>query len=251
MQTILITGITDGIGHALALQSARDGVRVLGIGRRALPASLAGAVAMEDYGAIDLGEAGAAARVRDFLDARGVTYLDLLVHNAAVGWYGPVAQQSAASIDELLQVNLYAPIALTHALLPRLRAARGMVALISSVHSVLPTSDFAVYTATKAGLDGFARNLRLEERGAIDVIVLWPGPTRTQLHAKSGIPPERIRTARYATPEHVATEVLAAVGRRRSRAIGRDNRLLRWMAIHFEPQVDALMLKVARRRGHP
>ncbi|MBK6433762.1 MAG: hypothetical protein IPF85_24205 [Anaerolineae bacterium] len=62
-----------------------------------------------------------------------------MVHNAAVGWYGPPAQQSPDAIDELLAINLRAPIAPTHALLPRPTAARGVIARVNSVHAALPT----------------------------------------------------------------------------------------------------------------
>jgi short-subunit dehydrogenase len=250
MQTILITGASDGIGQALAVRYAARGVRVLGVGRRAFPTSLTGSMLPQDYCAADLSNADVAETVGNFLVSRNVTHLDVLVHNAAIGWYGPVAQQSNASIDELLQVNLYVPIVLTHVLLPYLRVAHGVVAFISSVHSALPTPDFAVYTATKAGLDGFARNLRMEERGAVDVVILWPGPTRTQMHVKSGIPQERIKSKRYATPDDVAMQVAAAIHQRRSHVIGAGNRLLRWVAVHFESQVDALMTSVARRHHH-
>ena len=173
MPTVLITGASGGIGHALAVEYARSGARVLGVGRRPFPAALAEHIQPGDYCAIDLGRADAAALVHDFLDARGVPVLDILVHNAAVGWYGLASQQTGASIDELLTVNLYAPIALTHAFLPRTRAAQGVIAFVSSLHSALPTPEFAVYTATKAALDGFARNLRLEEAGAVDVVTQW------------------------------------------------------------------------------
>ena len=161
MLTVLITGASAGIGRALAVEYARSGARVLGIGRRLFPAALVELIQPDDYCALYLGRADADAVVHDFLNGRGVTSLDILVHNAALGWYGPAAQQGAASIDELLTVNLYAPIALTHARLPRVRAAQGSIAFVSSLHSVLPTPDFAVYTATNAALDGFARNLQL------------------------------------------------------------------------------------------
>lgn len=249
MLTILITGASDGIGHVLAVGYASNGARVLGIGRRAFPSSLAGFVAREDYCAIDLERPDAVDGVRAFLLMRNVTCLNVVIHNAAVGWYGPCAEQSSASIDQLLRVNLHAPILLTHLLLPWLRASRGVVVFVSSVHSALPTPEFAVYTATKAGLDGFARNLRLEERGVVDVVTLWPGPTRTNLHASSGVPQERVRAGRYAEPERVAQEVMAAVDRRRSQAIGRANRLLRWVATHFEAPIDALMSARARHGG--
>jgi short-subunit dehydrogenase len=250
MPTVLITGASAGIGRALAVEYARSGARVLGVGRRSFPAALAGHMLPEDYCAADLGRADAAAVVHDFLSIRGVTSLDILVHNAAVGWYGPAAEQDAAAVDELLAVNLYAPIALTHALLPRVRAAQGTIAFVSSLHSVLPTPDFAVYTATKAALDGFARNLRLEEAGAVAVVVLWPGPTRTQMHSSSGVPQDRIKSERYAVPEAVARQMATAIDRRRSRATSVAGRALRWLAVRFEPQIDAVMRIAARRPGH-
>lgn len=49
MQTVLITGVTSGIGHALATHYAANGARVLGIGRRALPQSLVSRVQPADY----------------------------------------------------------------------------------------------------------------------------------------------------------------------------------------------------------
>ena len=252
-RTILITGANDGIGHALVVQYAAAGARVLGVGRRAFPPSLAGHMAPQDYCALDLGDSAAAATICAFLAEQQVTHLDILVHNAAIGWFGAPAQQSSTSIDALLHVNLYAPIALTHALLPRLRTAHGAIAFVSSVHSALPTPDFAVYTATKAGLDGFARSLRIEEDGAIDVLVLWPGPTRTQLHSKSGVPPQRARAERYPTPETVASAAIRVIAQRRSRSIGLGNRLLRWAAVHWETPIDAILARAGGRlrRGEP
>lgn len=249
METVLITGASDGIGCALAIRCASSGARVFGIGRRAFPATLQNSIAPTDYLSLDLQRDDCAAVVSAFLDTRQATRLDALVHNAAVGWYGAPAQQNSASIDELLRVNLYAPIALTHALLPRLRVAHGVVAFVSSVHSALPTPDFAVYGATKAGLDAFARNLRIEERGAVAVVVVWPGPTRTQMHARSGVPEECIHSRRYAAPEAVANQVMTAICSRQSRVVGMTNRIVRWAATHFEASLDAMLIARARRRA--
>jgi short-subunit dehydrogenase len=150
----------------------------------------------------------------------------------------------------LLSVNLYAPIALSHALLNRVRAVHGVIAFVSSVHSTLPTPDFAVYTATKAALDGFARSLRVEERGAVDVVVIWPGPTRTQMQAKAGMPPDRIHSERYPTPAAVAASAAAAIERRQSRTLGAGNRLLRALSIHARPLTDSLLPAAAGRSSH-
>ncbi|MBK7202453.1 6-phosphogluconolactonase [Candidatus Amarolinea dominans] len=102
------------------------------------------------YCQADLARPGAAEAIRNFLDEQGIDRLNIVVHNAAVGWYGPPAQQSPDAIDELLAINLRAPIALTHALLPRLTAARGVIACVNSVHAALPTPGFAVNSAMRA-----------------------------------------------------------------------------------------------------
>jgi short-subunit dehydrogenase len=107
MTTVLITGVTDGIGRALAQHYASAGVFP--------PAA---------YCQIDRAQPDAGRVVANFLDALGIDQLDVLIHNSAAGWYGPVVEQPAACIDELLSVNLRAPVALTHALLPQLAAAR-------------------------------------------------------------------------------------------------------------------------------
>ena len=247
MSTILITGATSGIGKALVEQYAATGARVLGVGRRPPelappPLALAGR-----YCQADLTQPDAADTVARFLDTQAIASLDLLVHNAALGWYGPPGEQDGDAIDALLAANLLAPIALTHALLPRLGPVRGTVAFVSSVHSALPAPDFAVYAATKAGLDGFARSLRIELRGAVDVVVAWPGPTRTGLLAASGMPQARIRDGRFATPSATAAGIAALIDRRRTAAVGPGNRMARWAATHFEPVVD-WALAAARRR---
>jgi short-subunit dehydrogenase len=246
LSTVLITGASDGIGLALARAYQARGVRVLAVGRRnhpALHAELHG-----DYGRVDLAQPYAAALVAAWLRQRGVARLDLLIHCAGIGTYGPVAQQSPQAIDALLDVNLRAPIGLTHALLPLLLAARGQVVFIGSVAAALPAPDYAVYGATKAALEGFARSLRLEVRQRVRVQVIHPGATRTGMHAKAGMPLTRIGWQRFPPPEQVAQLIIRAVARGAPVAtLGRSNRLLRWAGRHAGPLVDWL----ARRRMEP
>jgi short-subunit dehydrogenase len=245
---ILVTGVTGGIGRSLAEHYVAAGAHVIGLGRRPVEAAPPALALPGRYCQADLADPQVASTVGGFLDAQGIGRLDILVHNAAIGWYGPAGEQSSSSIDALFAVNLRAPMALTHALLPRLAAAQGVVAFVSSVHAALPAPDFAVYTSTKAALDGFARSLRIELRGKVDVVVAWPGPTRTALHAASGMPPEAIRAERYATPATTAAGIAALIARRRSGAVGPANRMLRWAASRCEPLVDRALAGARRRR---
>ena len=246
---ILLTGVTDGIGLALANLYTQNGWRVLGVGRRPAGDGQQPLRPPNVYLQTDLSLPGAADIISALLPAHGITRLDALIHNAAQGWVGPAADHPSASIDALLATNIYAPITLTHALLPRLIAAHGVVAFVSSVFSVLPAPEFAVYNASKAAIDGFARNLRIELRGKVDVLTLWPGATATGIHAKSGMSDARIARLRRAQPEQVAESIFRSVRRRRSGATNAANSLLRWMAPRFEGILDPLMINAGRRKS--
>ncbi|HMP43190.1 MAG TPA: SDR family oxidoreductase, partial [Roseiflexaceae bacterium] len=199
---ILITGATDGIGLALARIYQAAGARVVGVGRR--PAAEFDAAWRNDYCRVDLAQPYAAALLAAFLQRLGIDRLDLLIHCAGIGAYGPIEAQPPAAIDALIDINLRAPIALTHALLPLLATANGRVVFIGSVAAALPVPEYAVYGASKAALEGFARSLRIELRGQVGVQMIHPGATQTGMHAKAGVPPERIAWQRFAPPERVA-----------------------------------------------
>ena len=191
--TVLITGATDGIGLELARAYGQAGARLVLVGRRAR-------VELDDelfteatYCCADLAGKDAAGTVRDFLAARSIHSLDLLLHNAAVGQYGPIADEPPEVIANQVAVNLTAPVTLTHALAEPLERAGGKLVFISSVVESLPCADFAVYAATKAALDGFARSLRVEWRGRIEVQVIHPGAVKTGFHGKASVPPAQPR----------------------------------------------------------
>lgn len=236
---VLITGATDGIGQALAQIYRGRGARVIGIGRR--PAEEVSADQRSDYCRVDLAQPFAAALVADFLRQRGVVRLDRLIHCAGIGSYGAVDDQTPAAIDALLNVNLRAPIALTHALLPRLLAAHGHVTFIGSIVAALPAPNYAVYGATKAALEGFARSLREELRGQIGIQIVHPGATCTSMHVKSGMPPNRVNARRFPSPMWTAERIVRAIEHNAAVAtIGSVNRLLRCIGRHAGGIADAV-----------
>ncbi|MEW6281448.1 MAG: SDR family NAD(P)-dependent oxidoreductase [Candidatus Eremiobacterota bacterium] len=238
MRSILITGVTDGIGKALAERCMRQGWLVLGVGRQAAGPG-------HEYLQSDLREPDCGLRLGAWLGALGHDRLDVLVNNAALGWWGEPRAQSEHSIRELVQVNLRAPIALTHALMSRVVAAHGQLVFLSSVSSALPTPRYAVYTATKAALDGFARSLRVELRGRAVVQVLWPGPTRTGMQRKSGAGMEG---AAFSPPEEAARRIEACIERRvPSGCLTRTVWLLRSLGTRFPSLVDRAVLGPVRR----
>lgn len=241
-KTIVITGATDGIGLALAQRYDTQRARLLLIGRRPLAALAPPLFTSDTYCQADLSQSGCAATIAEFLRVQRIARLDLLIHNAGVGYYGPVERQPSASVEELIAVNLRTPIALTHALLPLLEAARGRLVFISSIASALPTPDYTVYGATKAALDSFAANLRIELRGRVRVQTIAPGATRTAMHAKSGAPLARLGWQRFPPPERVAATIAGAIDRGRpAEVIGIVNWLLHFGGRYLGSAIDRIM----------
>lgn len=243
-QTVLITGATDGIGRALVQRLAGEGARLVLVGRRPL-ASLADPLfTPATYCRADLGEPDAAARVDDFLAEAGITALDLVVHCAGVGWHGSPVGEPGERIRTTLDVNLWAPIALTHALLDRLEAARGTLVFVSSVLADLPAADIATYAASKAALDGFARSLRVELGRRVRVVAVHPGGTATRMHEKAGVPEEQRKRFKFPSAAHVAGKILGVARKgRRSPTIGFGNAAARFIGRRIGAPLDWLMIR--------
>jgi len=253
MSTILITGATDGIGLALARLYQTGGARVIAVARRPLDQLDSALFSAETYCQSDLSEADCAEPICRFLEAQGIQEIDLLIHNAGVGEYGAVDAQSAAHIRQLVAVNLSAPIALTHALLPRMQQANNKIVFISSVTSALASPQYAVYSASKAALDGLARSLRVELQDAkVSVQLIHPGATRTGMHRKSGISKDTLNWERFPSAEHVAQQIAKAIeGKQKAVTIGLGNRVLRLAGKEFAWVVDGAMRVSSRRKHSP
>jgi short-subunit dehydrogenase len=240
LDAVLITGATDGIGLEMA-RRYRGRVRQLILVGRRERAQLSDPVFTSSlYCKVELAKAHAASQIADFLDAHRIESLDLVIHNAGTGYYGNTASQSALNIDQIFDVNLRTPIALTQRLIPHVQAARGKFVFVSSLASFLPCPDYAVYAATKAALDEFARNLRIELATTASVLVVHPGATRTGIHEKLGMDPKV--TTNFASPAAVVDEILWAIGgRRRSYTIGWKNRWVGWLAWYGARPLDAIL----------
>lgn len=247
-QTVLITGATDGIGLELARLYQQRGARLVLVGRRRLSGLSEPLFTPATYCQTDLSQSDAAGTVARWLKEHDIDTLDVLVNNADTGYYGPVEEESKDNIRKAVAVNLRAPIALTYALLPHLRRINGQIVFISSVATAMPSPDYAVYGATKAAIDGFARNLRIELADTnVTVQVLHPRGTNTDVPAKAGVPQKQIERLSKASPENVARDVLTAIDTREpTAAIGIGNRFL-WAAGRYLAGVVDAAMRIGRR----
>lgn len=209
--TVLLTGATGGLGHAIARALSAKGAQLILTGRRSDVleplASELGARAL----AVDLSEASEVDRL---LSEAGE--LDILVANAALPASGLLDSFTLDQIDRALDVNLRAPIAMTHALAPTMVGrGRGHILLMSSLSGKTGTAGSSIYNATKFGLRGFAMAMRAELHGTgVGVSAVFPGFIREAgMFAEAGVQlPTGVGTR---SPQDVAKAVVHAIERNR------------------------------------
>lgn len=183
---VLVTGGGSGIGRALAQAAAREGAAVAICGRRAdaLAATAALLEGSDDTMVIpaDLATTAGRARVIDAIGSRWGR-LDVLVNNAGIVEGGPHQAFDDDAVERLLVTNVLAPMALTRAAFPLLRASRvrsPRVVNVGSVFGEIAYPGFAAYSASKFALRGFSSALRREwKRYGIEVTYASPRATRT------------------------------------------------------------------------
>jgi NAD(P)-dependent dehydrogenase (short-subunit alcohol dehydrogenase family) len=178
--TALVTGAGRGLGRALAVALLAGGWRVVTDARRAghLAAALPGAVVVP-------GDVTDPAHRDDLVAAvRGLGRLDLLVNNASDLGPSPLphlADVPLGAARRVLEVDVLAPLALTQAFLPLLRASGGTVINVSSDAAVEAYPGWGAYGAAKAALDQLSAVLAAEEPG-LAVYAVDPGDMRTEMH---------------------------------------------------------------------
>lgn len=216
---MLITGASSGIGRALALLAALEGVRLLLTARR--EERLEGLVAeIEARGGQACFVAGDIAdpALRQQLVEKAQTELsglDVLVNNAGIGAYGPFETASAERLRKIMEVNFFAPVELMRLCLPLLeQGTNPAVCNISSVlaHRAVPGK--SEYCASKFALHGFSDAVRAEwSKKGIDVILVSPSTTSSEF--SDAVIENRGQNAAIGglarTPEAVAKATLAAI----------------------------------------
>lgn len=195
MKTVVVTGVSTGIGQGTARVLAKAGFTVFGSVRKpedaaALKQELGEAFQPLVFDVTDKAAIHAAAgEVRTALAG---TKLGGLVNNAGVSIAGPLALQSPADFRRQIEVNLVGPFMVTQAFLPLLGTDRalagppGRIVNISSVGGRMAAPFIGAYAASKHALEGYSESLRRElQLFGIDVIIVGPGAVVTAIWDKA------------------------------------------------------------------
>jgi len=224
----LVTGASSGLGEEFALQIAPRVDKLVLVARREPHLQELAEririrhphVAVAVYAA-DLTHATAREKLLETLTERGFIP-DLLINNAGLGDYGEFATSEWDRLRAMLQVNIEALTHLTHQFVPHMIQRGGAVINVSSLASVIPIPDFAVYAATKAYVTSFSEALRIElKEHHIPVLAVCPGPVHTEFgdvaRRSEGSPGMPAREWFYVPREQVVRESLQALDRRAAR----------------------------------
>lgn len=162
---VLVTGAGSGLGRAIARHLTERGDSVIGTVRSPERAQALEAEARAEgfplrYLPLELTDPDARQALVEAATADGP--LDVLVNNAGFGVYGAIEEVDDGRASSQLDVNLTAPIALTRALLPSLRASQGCIVWIGSLGGRFALPFQAHYSASKAAIAAISDAMRME-----------------------------------------------------------------------------------------
>jgi NAD(P)-dependent dehydrogenase (short-subunit alcohol dehydrogenase family) len=178
MPSVLVTGAGRGIGLAITEHMSSQGWVVYAAARSESALNRLDRLPNVHPIALDVTDRSAIATLPAQLPAA----LNGVVNNAGIVVNGPVEGLSIDDLERQLDVNVIAQIAVTQAVLPNIREARGRLVFISSISGFITTPGTGAYNASKYAIESLGDALRMELRPwKIPVSLIQPGPIRTDM----------------------------------------------------------------------
>ena len=211
-RTAFITGATSGFGRAIALRLLDEGWQIIVSGRRRerLDALIEGHADAVHACCFDMRDADAINAAIEALPER-FQRIDLLVNNAGLALgTAPAQRADLAQWKQMIDTNITGLVTLTHALLPRLVEARGLIVNISSIAAIYPYSGGNVYGGTKAFVSQFSLGLRSDLHGSgVRVTSIEPGMAQTEFTLVRTSGDQAASDTLYAGAEPIRAEDIA------------------------------------------
>jgi NADP-dependent 3-hydroxy acid dehydrogenase YdfG len=216
-KTVVITGASSGIGHAIAHRLAKEGAVLCLVGRKLealteIQNKVEGLASRVLCYQADLTIEHELVELEDKLK-RNCDRVDALIHSAGVISLGTMADSSVEDLDGQYRTNVRAPYHLTQALLPLLRKSLAQVVFINSSVAQRAPAKFGQYAATKHGLKAIADSFRDEINvEGVRVLSVYLGRTATPMqasvHEREG---KEYYPESLVQPEDVASTVIHAL----------------------------------------
>lgn len=210
----LITGAGSGIGRALACEMNARGARAVLVGRRTCVLEETRSLLARPQSCVVIRAdiTDAADRERLVRQMRALAGLDILINNAGVVMSGLLQTDDAEARRRMVETNLLAPMDLTQALLPLLKAhAPSRIVNVGSMFGDIAFPYFGAYSATKFAIRGWSDALR-RELAPLGIGVTYAAPRGTRTPAADGF--RRLVDAfdmSLDPPEKVAYQIARAI----------------------------------------
>ncbi|MBK7232264.1 MAG: SDR family oxidoreductase [Saprospiraceae bacterium] len=199
----IITGASKGIGKAIAFKLASDGIHLILTARNFSELDLLKQEIHKEHPNIQVSiytaDLSNRAEVEKLIEDVFAQHQDLniLINNAGIYKQGDISNGDESILEEMMEVNLYAPIHISRGLLPILQKNKGShIFNICSIAGLDPYPRAGMYSISKFAMQGFSRCLReeLKEKG-IKVCTIYPGATWSNSWEGSDLPASRIMQA--------------------------------------------------------
>lgn len=215
--TAVITGASSGVGKAIALALAGEGMHLCLVGRNRTTLEEIAELAKNNTRSIlcyqaDLTQDDHILGLSTFLK-KNFSSLDILVHSAGLIERGSIMHAPVQDFDRQYRTNVRAPYLLTQVLLPLLKSAQGQVVFINSSLGLVSRGEVGQYAATKHAVKALADSLRDEvNEDGVRVLSVFLGRTATPMQVSiHRMENKEYRPERLIQPEDVAQVILNAL----------------------------------------
>lgn len=199
---VVVTGASSGIGEAIAREYFSRNARLTLVARRRhLLEKLAEEGEKAHLVTADLSDP---AQVTSWIDAAEAVHgpIDVLINNAGVQIVRPFVETPFEDGARLLQVDLLAPLRLSHFVAKRMVArGKGTLVDVASMAALAPTPGMSFYNAAKGGLAAASEGLRAELKPwGVHVVTVYPGPIKTAMETAGRAAYEQSWVSRVLAP---------------------------------------------------
>jgi short-subunit dehydrogenase len=225
-RVVLITGASEGIGAACAAEFARCGAKLVLTARSEAGLRKAAAAAEAPDALIVPGDLTDDAHRRT-LAARAIERfgaIDILINNAGLGLYVPSWAVPMEDARRLMELNFFAPLALTQLVAPQMRERRtGLIVNVGSIAGKVTLPWMTLYSLSKFALGSLTEGMRMELLASgVRTMIVCPGYVKTgfQQHVVAGQAPDRvIKGRRFAIEPRECAEAIRRGVERDARTI--------------------------------
>lgn len=258
MNTIIITGASDGIGAEIARQLARRHGAAVALVLAARNAAMLEQVAAQCAAAgaqtlVVPTDVSVQAQCVALIDAAVARFgaIDALINNAGRSAHALFEEvENLAWYEELMRINLWGSVWCTHAALPYLKQSRGCIVAVSSLAGLVGVPGRTAYSATKFAMGGFFEALRAELKPAgVSVTIAYPGVVATQIRhrgynaAGGQLGHSSLKEDRAMSVEQCAALIVAGMeARQREVVMSAKGKLGRWLKLIAPGLVEKMAL---------